>query len=181
MEVKKINWPGLADGLATLALVIFSLSYASPWWHLTVGQQLGEANVSPLNFNFTLFGASMTPPIAWFLNISCQLSLIASAVAMLISSFASNKEYSKNLINFAYKKPLIVIIIFLIFLSIAIYIAGTLLQINVPLSGSTITTLDAGPTTIDVPITTEFTWIFWLAIAAAILCIAAKLYHKKLH
>jgi hypothetical protein len=123
----------------------------------------------------------MTPPIAWFLNISCQLSLIASAVAMLISSFASNKEYSKNLINFAYKKPLIVIIIFLIFLSIAIYIAGTLLQINVPLTGSTTTTLDAGPATIDVPITTEFTWIFWLAIATAILCIAAKLYHKKLH
>ncbi len=159
MEVKKINWPGLAGGLATLALVILSLlTHASPWWHLTVGQQLGEANVSPLNFNFTLFGTSMTPPIAWFLNMACQLSLIASAVAMLICSLVPNREYSKNLLNFAYKKPLIVTIIFLIFLFIAIYITGTLLHINVPLTGSTTTTLDAEAATIDVPITTEFTW-----------------------
>ena len=180
MEVKKINWLGFAGGLATITLVVISLTYAFPWWHLRVDQQLGEANVSPLNFNLTLFGTSMTPPIAWFLNMSCQLSLIASAVAMLFCSVASDKEYSKNLLNFAYKKPLIVVVIFLSFLFISIYITGTLFHIDVPLTGTTTATLDAGAATVEIPIATEFTWVFWLALAAAVLCIAAKLYHKKL-
>jgi len=180
MEVKKVNWLGLAGGVTTLALVVLSLAYASPWWQLTVGQEIGQANVSPLNLSFDLLGTSMTTPIIWFLNLSCQLSLIACAIAMLVYSIASDKKYSKNLLNFAYKKPLIIVIVFVVSLFVATYFAGMLLHINVPLAGSTTVTLDVGVATMGIPLATQFTWVFWLAVIATGLCIAAKFYHRKI-
>lgn len=187
MDFKKINWLGLAGGFTALALVILAVAHAAPWWRLTVGEELGEANISPLSYNITLLGSSVTSPIVWFLNLGAQLSFLACAIAMLIYSVVPDREFSRNLLNFAYKKPLIIIIVFVVGLFVITYAAGTLLNlaqasagVNVPLAGSTTLTIRVADATVTIPMATGFTWTFWLAVASTGLCVAARFYHKKI-
>jgi len=180
MNIKEINWFGLAGSIATLILVVISIVYTSPWWQLSIGQELASINLSPLNFNMDIFGTNITIPLLWFINLAFILSFIACAVALLIYSIFPNRGYSENLLNFAYKRPLVAILFFLIFLFAGIALIGFILRFNIPIIGSTITTMTMGNMSIKISITTGFTWVFWLAIAAAALCIAAKVYHRKM-
>lgn len=183
MKLNQINWFGLIGGLTIIVLVLASTAFAYPWWQLTIGQGFFEVNASPLNTNLRLLGTSLTIPLIWFLNLTCLLSFIASAVVMLIYSVLPTKNYSKDLLGFAYKKPLLTLLIFVIGLFIVTYAAGTLFQISIPMVGSTTVALPTsmtGGTAINVPIATGFTWMFWLAVVAAVLCIAARFYHKKI-
>jgi len=179
MNFKRINWLGLAGGLATLVLVILSVAYSSPWWQLTIGQELGQIDVSPLNFSLNVLGTPIVIPIIWFFNLACLLSFTACAIAMLIYSVIPQKGYSKNLLDFAYKKPLVVAVTFLVILLVVTYAVGALLQIGIPLSGSANAIREVEDMTVEISITAGFTWVFWLAIIATGLCIAAKFYHKK--
>lgn len=179
MEIKKMNWFGLAGGVISIALVALSAASAYPWWQLTLGQEFGQANISPLSYNVSLLGFQISTPLVWFLNLAAHLSLLACGIAMLIYSILPNKTYSKNLLNFAYKKPLFLVVLFVISLFAVTYIAGMLLHISVPLTGSANITFDLGNATIDIPIATGFTWVFWLAVVNAGLCFVARLYHRK--
>ncbi|MBC7128540.1 MAG: hypothetical protein H5T45_02250 [Thermoplasmatales archaeon] len=172
----KINWPGLVGSIATFALIIFSFFY--PWWELKIGN-IGQADISPINLKIDLFGLQFRIPAIYFINLACLLSLIASAIAMLIYSLLPDKNYSKDLLKFAYKKPLIVLIIFSLFLLIILYPIRLMFSIYIPINGSTNVTLPAGDAEIEAIIKTGFTFLFWLAIISALLCIIAKFYHRK--
>lgn len=180
MNIKEINWFGLGGSIATFALVILSLVYASPWWQLAIGQELVYVNLSPLNFNVNLFGTTILIPLLWFINLAFLLSFIACAVALLIYSIIPKRGYSESLLNFAYKRPLVALIFFLIFLFAGAALIGMFLKFSIPIMGSTTTFMSMGEMTIRLPITAGFTWTFWLAVAAAVLCIAAKIYHRRI-
>ncbi len=180
MEFKKINWFGIAGGIITLMLVVFALAYASPWWQLTIAEDLGQANISPLSYNLTILGSQIVIPLIFFVNLVCQLSFLASAIAILVYSVIPNKSFSKHLLGFAYKKPLITLIVFLISIFAVTYSVQSILSINIPVAGASTITLEMSDITMEVPITTGFTWVFWLAIIAAILSIVARFYHKKI-
>jgi len=180
MEFRKINWFGIAGGIITLMLVVLALAYASPWWQLTIAEDLGQANISPLSYNLTILGSQIVIPLIFFLNLACQLSLAASAIAILIYSVIPDKSFSKHLLGFAYKKPLITLIIFLISIFAVTYSVQSILPITIPVTGASTITLEMSDITMEVPITTGFTWVFWLSIIAAILCVVARFYHKKI-
>jgi len=177
----KINWIGLAGGVTTIAVIIVSLFY--PWWLVTAGENLARANVSPLNTNFSFLGTTFTIPLIFALNIASLLTLVASGIAMLIYSIIPTKAYSKHLLGFAYKKPLFALLFFVIVLFAITMIIQAVFGLNVPLVGSSTVTLPETMTygvTISVLISTGFQWPFWLAAVAAGLCIAARLYHKRI-
>lgn len=183
MKSRQVNWFGLVGGALTIVLVIISLTFASPWWQLTVGQGFLQANASPLNTNFSFLGVLITIPIIWVLNLTCLLSFIASGVVMLIYSFIPTRKYSKNLLGFAYKKPLFILLAFVVSLLIFTYAANALLQFNIPLYGSTTATLSTSVTkgaSVNLAIATGFTWVFWVATTSAILCVAARIYHRRI-
>jgi hypothetical protein len=176
----RINWVGLAGGVTTIVVVIVSLFY--PWWQLTVGDNLIKANVSPLNTNFDVLGTSFTMPLIWALNVTSLLTLIVSAIAMLIYALAPAKSYSKQLLDFAYKKPIFMLLSFVIILVALTLLLQVILNFNFPLVGTATSTLPISfiqGTTIAVLISTGFQWPFWLAAVASGLCIAARIYHKK--
>ncbi len=176
----KINWFGLAGGIVTIVVIIVSLSY--PWWLLTAGGHIVRANVSPLNTNFAFLGTAFTVPLILALNIASLLTLIASGVVMLIYSMVPTKTYSMHLLGFAYKKPLFAVLFFVIVLFVITLIVQALIGFNIPLIGSTTVTLPENVTygvTISVLVSSGFQWPFWLAVVAAVLCIAARVYHKK--
>ena len=176
----KFNWFGLAGGVTTLLVIAVSLFY--PWWQLTVGDDLMKINASPVNTNFGFLDTSFTIPFIWALNIVSLLSLLASGIAMLIYSIIPRKSYSKHLLGFGYKKPLFTVLFFVIGLVVITMILQAVLSLNVPLMGSTTSTLPipfVSGVTLSVLLSAGFQWSFWLAVVAAALCIAARLYHKK--
>ena len=176
----KINWFGLAGGATTIVVIAVSLFY--PWWQLTVGDDLLKANASPVNTNFGFLDTTFTIPFIWALNVVSLLTLLASGIAMLVYSIIPRKPYSEHLLGFGYKKPLFTLLFFVVGLVAITLILQAVLSINVPLMGSTTSTLPipfASGITISVLMSAAFLWPFWLAVVAAGLCIAARLYHKK--
>jgi len=176
----KINWLGLAGGVITLVVVAVSLFY--PWWRLEVGEGLVTANVSPLNTNFNLLGTGFSMPLLWAVNLVSVLSLLLSGIIMVIYSLFPLKSYSKTLLCFAYKKPLYTVVFFVVFLFVSAFIVQVFLHFDVPLSGSTKSVFPIPffqGTNVSVLISAGFQWAFWLATVAAGLCIAARIYHKR--
>jgi hypothetical protein len=176
----KFNWFGLAGGVTTLLVIAASMFY--PWWQLTVGDDLMTINASPVNMNFGFLDTSFTIPFIWALNIVSILSLLASGIAMLVYSIIPRKSYSKHLLGFGYKKPLFIVLFFVIGLVVTTVICQSILNLNVPLSGSATSTLPipfVSGITLTVLLSAGFQWSFWLAVVAAALCIAARIYHKK--
>ena len=177
---RKINWFGLAAGVTILIVLV--ISFFVPWWQLAVAQDLIKVNASPVNTNFSLFGTPFTIPLIWALNIISILTLVASGVLMLLYSVFPTKSYAKELLGFSYKKPLYALIFFLAGLIVTISIAGVL-GLSIPLMGST--TLSIPPQfvptgfSINALVSGSFQLPFWLAILAAALCIATRLYHGR--
>jgi len=178
---RKINWFGLAAGI--IILIVLVLSFYVPWWQLTIGENLIKVNASPVNTNFGLFGAQFTVPLIWALNLISILMFTASGLVMLIYSLNPTKSYSKHLLGFSYKKPLYVLITFAACL-VAITIIAGFLGMSIPLMDSTTLSLPTQfmPTGLSISalVSGSFQLPFYLAIVAAALCIAARLYHRKL-
>ncbi|MDX1813440.1 MAG: hypothetical protein R3319_01480 [Candidatus Bathyarchaeia archaeon] len=176
----KINWFGFAGGVLTILVIAVSLVY--PWWQLRVGDDLMTINASPVNTNFGVLGTGFSIPFILALNIIGLLSLLLSGVAMIIYSVMPAKSFAKPLLDFGYKKPLFTLLFFVIGLLVITVILQTVLSINLPLMGTAISTVPipfASGTTLSLLLSAGFQWSFWLAAVAAGLCIAARLYHKK--
>jgi hypothetical protein len=172
----------------TIAVVVAS-SFI-PWWHLTADVEsraislegLARADVSPLNTNFNLLGSALAIPLLTALNIVGLLSLLASGIVMLIYSVLPTKPYSKHLLGFAYKKPLFIVVIFVASLLAISLIVQSFAGVGIPLSGSRNVPLPenlVGGESVNILFSTGFLLPFWLAIVAAGLCIAARIYHRK--
>ena len=177
----KINWIGVAGGIATLLLIAISL--VVPWWRFTVGSpMLAEANFSPINLNFAILGTALTIPIIWALNLASLLSLAAGGIIMLIYSVRPNKSYSKRLIGFSYNKPLFAVVLFAVELVVLTLLVKTYSGFTFPLMGSANIQLPQSMTqgaNVGVGVSAAFEWPFWFAIVVAGLCVAARLYHPK--
>ncbi len=176
----KVNWFGLAGGILIIAVILVSWFY--PWWLVSAGENVVRANVSPVNTNFNFLGTGFTVPLVSALNLASILTLFASGIVMLVYSVIPTRAYSKHLLGFAYKKPLFAVLSFVIVLFIITVIIQALFGFNVPLQGSTAVTLPESMTygvTVSVLVIAGFQWPFWLAIVTAGLCIAARIYHKR--
>jgi hypothetical protein len=176
----RINWFALAGGAATIALIAASL--VAPWWQLSVGDNLLNINASPINMNLGFLDTSFTIPFLVALNIVAILTLLASGIVMIIYSVIPNKSYSKHLLGFSYKKPLFTVLFFVIGLVATTMICQSVVGLNLPLMGSTTSTLPiplVSGITLTVVLSAGFQWPFWLAIVAAGLCITARIYHRK--
>ncbi len=185
----KINWVGLAGG--SLTVIVVALSFYMPWWFLSADvnstdvtiQGLLRVGTSPLNTNLSLIGASLTVPLLAAFNIIGLLSMLLSGIVMLIYSVLPTKPYAKHLLGFAYKKPLILVIAFVVILFAGSFLIQSLAGFSLPLNGSSTPTLPGsigGATNVGLTVSTGFLLPFWLAIVAAALCIGAKIYHKRL-
>ena len=177
---RSINWFALTAGIIVLIVLVISLYL--PWWQLTIGTSLIKVNASPVNTNFNVLGTQFTIPLIWALNLVSILTFTASGLVMLIYSLIPTKPYAKDLLSFSYKKPLYAVVGFAVGLIIIVVGVGHF-GLSVPLMGSATLTLPANWTmgaTVSALVSGNFLLPFWLAIAAAALCIVARLYHGHL-
>ena len=178
---RRINWFGLAAGIITLVVVVVSLFL--PWWQLTIGDKLIQVNASPMNTNFGLLSLQFTIPLIWAWNLASILTFVAAGLVMLLYSVIPTKSYAKELLGFSYKKPIYALISFVVGLLVLVALAS-FAGVSIPVMGSSNVAL---PTqfmpmgaSISVLVSGSFQLPFYLAIVAAALCIAARLYHKNL-
>jgi hypothetical protein len=179
---KKINIIAMVAGISTLLLIAISIFV--PWWQLVVGNPaIASVNVSPVNLNLDLLGNFITIPIIYALNIACALSLASGGIIMLIYSLKPNKSYSNKLLGFGYKKPLYAVIIFVIGVFAMSYLVQKFSGFTFPMMGSGSLSLPQGiapdGVNINVAVSAGFGWPFYFAIVVSGLCVAARLYHRK--
>lgn len=180
---RQINYLALAAGVMTLVLI--AVSVFVPWWQFTVGEPaIAEMSLSPVTYNMALFGQILTMPLVYALVLGSMLTLIAGGIIMLIYSIFPTKSYSKQLLGFAWKKPLYAIALFIAALFTLYLSAGLLGGIDVPLNGAGTMGLpeavgDVG-VDISVKVNSSLNWPFYFGIAVAILCVAARVYHYKI-
>lgn len=179
MEFREVNWPGLACSISAATIFLLSVLYAAPWWRVTIGDGMGQAEISPLDYKANLAGASIEVPIIWFLNIGSKLTMVSCAVAMFLYSVTTRKSFSRQLLGFAYKKPLLLLGLFAVTLVVSTMYVETFLGVYVPLMGTANVLFSAGGVTASVPVSTSFTWVFWLAVATAVLALVAKIYDLR--
>ncbi|MCL2691615.1 MAG: hypothetical protein FWE56_05090 [Candidatus Bathyarchaeota archaeon] len=181
-HLSQINWFGVAGGILTLIVIVASIYY--PWWHLIIGKDTVKINVSPMNTNFGLLGTHFTIPLIYALNIGSILTFLCSGIIMLIYSLAPTKSYAKDLLDFSWKKPLYSVITSTLCLTLIVLVARAIFKMHIPLIGTSIINLPSEFTegvNISVIATAAFQWPLYLALTAAILCIIARIYHKKTH
>jgi hypothetical protein len=177
----KINWFGLAGGITTILLI--AVSVFVPWWQLRVGDSVIAANVSPIYTNFDMLGNSFTVPLLFAINLSCILLSLAGGVVMLLYSVKPTKPYAKRLLGFSYRTPLLFIFVFVIGLLALTFLIQALFSLSVPLIGSAEVQLPSNAAegmNVSVLLSAGFLWPFYLAVASAVLCIGARLYHKRI-
>ena len=177
----KVNWFGLAGGIAVVLLIIVSIFV--PWWQLLIGDDILKANVSPIYTNFDFIGGSFTIPLLLALNVGCTILLAVGGTVILVYSLKPNVSYSKVLLKYGYWQPLFAVVIFIVGLVAITLVVKSVWSIDVPLMGSGLIPLPANMTqgtTVNVLMQAGFQYPFILALAAAVLCIAAKFYDRKI-
>ena len=179
----KINIIALAAGISTLLLIAISIFV--PWWRLAVGNPaIASVNVSPVNLNLALLGDSLTIPLVYALNIASALSLASGGIIMLIYSVRPNRSYSKKLLGFGYKKPLYSVILFIVALLSMSFMVQRFSGFAIPLAGSGAMSLPGSMVpdgvNVSVAVSAGFGWPFYFALVVAGLCVAARVYHRKL-
>jgi len=103
---------------------------------------------------------------------------------MLIYSVKPNKPYSNKLLSFGYKKPLWAVVIFVVSMFVMSFLVQRFSGFVFPLMGSSSLSLPQGMApdgvSISVAVSAAFGWPFYLAIVVAALCVAARIYHRKM-
>ena len=190
-----INWFGLVAGV--LMLVVVSLSFFTPWWQLQVGSNLATVNADPFYSNFGVLGLKFVVPILLALNIGTMVLFVISGALLILYSIKPLKSYGKELLCYGYKRPIYTIIGFIIVLTLIAYVVPGIInaisggQANLasplfPLIGTSTIQLPTGifsgsssnSIQVGISVITSFQYTFYLAVAATILAIIARFYHR---
>jgi hypothetical protein len=187
----KRNWLALAASALMFATVASSAS--CPWWRAELGSGLVTVNADPFFTSFEVLGVSYVIPIIFALNVGLAALFVASGITLAVYAINPEKGYSKHLLSFGWKRPLHVVIGFLVVLALLLYAAPAAVNAMArglavptpiaPLLGSSTIWLPRGllniPAQVAIAVTSNFTHSFFLGVAAAVLSIAARAYHRR--
>lgn len=179
--IRTINPLGLIGGTLMIIILLSSMFYGEFWWEMTIGEGIGCIRVSALNYEIEFLGSSMEIKILWFINMVFKLLLIESAIALLICSIMPGKNFSDKLLNFAYLKPLLILLTFIVFLLILLLLLPLIaFRVSLPIMGSSSVSIRLGSARIDALVKSKFTNSFWIMVAAALVYLSAHTYHNKI-
>jgi hypothetical protein len=189
---KIFNWFVLTVGILMLAVVC--LSIFTPWWRLQIGSgtTFATINADPFYTNFGVLGLNFVIPIIFAINIGTMALFTISGALLILYSIKPTKSYSKQLLCYAYKRPIYTFVGFIVTLLVVSYalpivvnkvggvnlsvplfqLVGTsIIQLPAHLSGSSIQ--------IGVTVVTAFQYTFYLGVIATALAIVARIYYRK--
>jgi hypothetical protein len=181
MIYKSINWFALVG--AIIILLLLPISYYFPWWQLIIGENLFQVNTSPVNTHFSFRAIQLSIPIIWAMNVTGLLIYLSSGIILLIYALMPKKTYSIDLLGFAYRKPLYSVLLYLVGLVVTTLLINSFVDLNIPVMGTSTVSLPQGLSmgvNVEVVVYSAFQWPFWLALAAAVICIIARIHHPRI-
>jgi hypothetical protein len=172
----KINFIALVAGISSLLLIAISMFV--PWWQFKVSDPANvQVSFSPVNFDISHSGTSIGIPLVFAINIACLLTLLASGIILTIYALKPSERYSKQLLGFGYKKPLIMVVAFVALLISMPMMMQSFAGFTLPINGSGTLSPPGSEGSANVSVALE--WPFYFAIVVAGLCVAARLFHNK--
>jgi len=194
---RRINWLGVVAGALTL-----TLPFMGTWWRLTLGMDAVTMLMSPFGVEMSFFGEeTIISPLFWWFCLGLKLGVVYLGVLLLLGSVLSISDrraaIAEHLVRFSARKLLWLVVAFVAALVIVITLVnqsseifGSLigdipfqLQSDLPyLSGEGGITGGSEDRSmyLSIPIFMELTRAFAMAVLAAALGIASRIYPKRL-
>jgi len=185
-----INWLGLDAGV-----LMIILPFLGPWWSATVGTGAMELALSPFDFRISLLEQPISSTLVGYFLLAAKLSVIIGGALMIVGSVGAKRWWGRRLVRFGAMRVFWMIIGLIALLLVGAFFLNSILpsflggmvgedvamQLNVPyVTGTTTSTIQVGDVaTVTAPITTSLTNIFWVAVVAAALGVAARIYHRR--
>lgn len=183
-NVLSLNYRVNPLGIASALLLFYVASSNKPWWTLTGGQegmQTFSAEVSPFNVAVEVLGKPVTVPILPYLTLAARLSVILAAATILAGSLLANRPWSKPMMSVM---GMVLPILFICGLFIGLSLAKSYVGVDLPLTGESVLSysIPYGEFNIatETPATAALTIEYWIALAAGILSVLARILQGKI-
>ncbi len=184
-SLKRINWFGVTAGILMLML-----PFLGPWWRLRVGDGLAEIATSPFHISGSMMGKAISiSSLVSYIVLATKITVLIAGVFMLLASLLPDRWWSRRLFKFGRMKVFWMVIGLVVMLVVAAAIANKVLpgflpagvQLSIPyVSGSTNVVVDMGDAQAIFPLSMGLGGAFIAAIVTAALCIAARIYNRRL-
>ena len=178
------NIPGLVAGICLIALPF--LGY---WWSVRFGDGAFAVEVSPFTLGMYGFGKEFFSPILTAVNTAIVISIVFFGALLVVGSvLRCSRQYrqqSDQLVWIAAKKPLWLVVFFIISIVISGFgieysLRESGIAVNLPvIVGDAVGSITASGITVQIPISLSLNTAFWYAVVFAIIAVYAGIYQKR--
>jgi glucose-6-phosphate-specific signal transduction histidine kinase len=187
LDINRVNIPGVVAGALTLIL-----PFLGAWWSLTLGTDAIVVNTSPFEAKIIIFGNYIASPLFEWFCLGLKLGVMYIGVLLIAGSILPamnrNEDLARMFINFASRKLLWLVLIFVVALVIFVLLLNQTssvlpVRIDIPfpyLVWTESLSADMENMGIVIPICAKFTYAFGVAVIASVSGAYSRIYHEKL-
>jgi len=172
LNINRVNIPGVVAGVLTLIL-----PFLGAWWSLTLGTDAIVVTTSPFEAKTFIFGNYIASPLFEWFCLGLKLGVMYLGVLLIAGSILPamnrNEDLAKVFINFASRKLLWLVLIFVVALIIFVLLLNQTssvlpVRIDIPfpyLIWTTPLSADMENMGIVIPICAKFTYALWMSVS----------------
>ena len=187
LDMNRVNIPGVIAGVLTLIL-----PFLGAWWSLTLGTDAIVVTTSPFEAKIFIFGSYVASPLfEWFcLGLKLGVGYLGALLiaGSILPAMNRNEDLARMFINFASRKLLWLVLIFVVALVIFVLLLNQTssvlpVRIDIPfpyLVWTKSLSADMENMGIVIPICAKFTYAFGVAVIASVSGAYSRIYHEKL-
>jgi len=187
LDMNRVNIPGAVAGVLTLIL-----PFLGAWWSLTLGTDAIVVTTSPFEAKTFIFGSYIASPLFEWFCLGLKLGVMYLGVLLIAGSILPamnrNEDLAKVFINFASRKLLWLVLIFVVALVIFVLLLNQIssvlpVGIDIPFPYLVWTkplVVDMDNMGIVIPICAKFTYAFGVAVIASVSGVYSRIYHERL-
>ncbi len=186
-DLNRVNIPGAIAGVLTLIL-----PFLGAWWSLTLGTDAIVVATSPFEAKIIIFGNYIASPLFEWFCLGLKLGVGYLGVLLIAGSILPamnrNEDLAMVFINFASRKLLWLVLIFVVALVIFVLLLNQTssilpVKLDIPfpyLVWTKSLSADMDNIGIVIPICAKFTYAFGVAVIAAVSGAYSRTYQEKL-
>ena len=186
-DMNRVNIPGAIAGVLTLIL-----PFLGAWWSLTLGTDAIVVTTSPFEAKIFIFGSYIASPLFEWFCLGLKLGVGYLGVLLIAGSILPamnrNEDLAKVFINFASRKLLWLVLLFVVALVISVLMLNQTssilpVRMNIPfpyLIWAKTLSAEMENVGVVIPICAKFTYAFGVAVIAAASGAYSRIYHEKL-
>lgn len=183
-RVQDCNIPGVIAGLFLCVLPFLGF-----WWAVRFGDGAFALEVSPFTLGMYGFGQEFFSPLIAAVNTAVVIAIVLFGALLVAGSVLrcspQYREQSDRLVGISARKPVWLVLAFLVTITIAGFameysLQQTGIEVDLPvIMGEAVGILTASGIVVQVPVSLALSQTFWYAVVFAIIAAYAGLYQKR--